>query len=250
LYDAHNPQEYRLKLANHYLPPTWMGVLLAAPALVVPPSYECSLPFHAAMSLAWAAWIFSTYRLEWSLRKLEPESEVLPRRAWLISTCLGSHPLNDLLIGGALALTTFRQTAISLVILPAIPLLILITYCWYLNLFGNLRQFINARLPHEQAIPKAAEQAIAVGLSLPGAMQMLCLASAHDPDWIMRSWIPIGLFVAISCLGIFKRKLALALSVQMPLLEDDLNAPDVEYDSLPKPNLELPVKKVKPSHSN
>jgi hypothetical protein len=236
LYELGNSLEYRLKLAHHYLPPTWMGVLLAAPALVVPAFYESSLPFQAAMCLAWAAWIFSIYRMEWTLRRLEPGADVLPRRAWLISACLGSHPLNYLLIGCTLALLNFKQTAISLMILPAIPILILMTFCWYLNIFGNLRQFINQRLPHEQAVPKVAEQAIALGVSLPGAMQMLCLASSHDLDWIMRSSIPIGLFVAISCLGIFSRKLALALAVE---------ALPVEHDS-PVPNLEADVPVIDP----
>jgi hypothetical protein len=230
LYELDNPVEYRLKLANHYLPPTWMGVLLTAPALVVPPSYDGSLAFQAAMCVGWAAWIFFTYRMEWALRRLEPNAEVFPRRAWLISACLGSHPLNYLLIVCALALTNFRQTAISLVILPAIPIIILMTFCWYLNIFGNLRQFINERLPQDQAISKLAVQAIAIGLSLPGAMQLLCLACSHEPDWIMRSWIPIGLFVAIGCLGAFRGKLALALAVETRTVDDDSSSINMKVD--------------------
>ncbi len=232
LYKLDHALECRLKLANHYLPRTWLSVAMTVPALLIAPSYQSSPAFHLAMCLAWASWIACTYKLESAARRLQPELEVLPRRTWLISACLGSHPLNYFLVACTLALHTFGQTAISLMILPAVPLVIVMSASWYLIIFGNLRQFINERLPGDQAIPEFAEQGIALGLALPGALQLSCLALSHEPDWIMRSWIPIGILVAIACLSTFKNKLAMALALQDEALAQEAFDREVSEDEV------------------
>lgn len=215
----------KLKLVKQYLPPAW-GLAIFLPSLLVPPSYRDSLVFHLTLTLAWVYWVFAIYKIEYALNKMVPNSEVLPKRTWLMSVLIGSHPTNYLLIVMAMFLSAFRQTPLNILLTISAPVLLIVTFTWYASIFGALRRFINERVSESERVTKFSETAISLSLGLPGlvcfAMQMI----GHTPGWVELSFVPLGIAASTAIAFCLQTKLATALLQERASLLDDTNTHD------------------------
>jgi hypothetical protein len=203
----------KLKLIKQYLPSAG-GLAVLIPSLLVPPSYRDSLVFHLTLTLAWLYWVFTIYKIEYALNKMVPGSNILPKRTWLMSLIVGSHPTNYLLLVMALVLSSFKQTPLTLILTISAPVLLVVTFTWYASIFGALRKFINDRLPESERLSAFSESAIGICLGVPAlicfAMQMI----GQTPGWIELSFLPIGIAAATSVAFCLQKKLATAILVE------------------------------------
>jgi len=210
----------KLKLVKHYLPSAW-GLAVLLPSLLVPPSYRDSLVFHISLTVAWFYWIFAIYKIEYAFNKLAPEAAVMPKRTWLMSSIIGSHPTNYLLLASAMLLSAFKQTPLSIILAIAAPIFLTLTFSWYASIFNGLRQYINDRLPEAERVSRLSVWAITTGMGGPAlfcfALQML----GQNPTWIQMSFVPIGIVASTITVYWMQEKIAVALVRERPNLLDD-----------------------------
>ena len=213
----------KLKFVKQYLPSAW-GLAILVPSLLAPPSYRYSLFFHLSLTIAWLYWVLSIYKIEHTLHKMVPDSNILPKRTWLMSFIIGSHPTNYVLLLMAILLSAFKQTPVTILLTIAAPVLLIVTFTWYATIFGALRSFINERLPESERLSRFSERAISVCLGVPAlicfAMQMI----GQTPNWVVLSFIPIGTVASTVIVFGLQQRLAKALLVEREsLLEDSLS---------------------------
>lgn len=199
---------FSLKLAHHYLPRVWPGLILTLPALFVLPAYDKSLWFHIWMNMAWVYWIYCVFKLHATLKKKNQSYDVSPAKATAVAALVGSHPFNYCLEFFALLLAVFPETASGLLIVPAIPLAFIFGFWWYRRMFSHVCRFVAAHRPDEMPI-KNPGGAIALCLLIPGALQLLFRALGLQSEyalWVSAALFPIGLSIAFCLFLSFRNK--------------------------------------------
>lgn len=191
---------------------------------MVPCSYATSLPFHVAETLAWAYWVLVLHRIEFAMRKLDPLSQVLPRRTWFLSMFLGAHPLNYFLLIGSCMMLNYQGTAMPLAIVSSMGVMILLSVAWYSMIFTSLRRYINSRLPETEQLSKAFEYLISFGICAPSAVGLMLLTMFTEVaqyEYLRAALVSSGLLLSLGCTSVVQHKLAEVLSlVKEPSLED------------------------------
>ncbi|HEY9685292.1 MAG TPA: hypothetical protein V6C86_27200 [Oculatellaceae cyanobacterium] len=214
----------KMRLAKRYMTPAW-GLVVILPSIMVPCSYATSLPFNIAETVAWAYWMFVLYRIEFAMKKLDPVSQVLPRRAWLLSMFLGAHPLNYFLLIGSCMMLNYQGTAMPLAIVTSVGVMILLSVAWYSMIFTSLRRYINNRLPEPEQLSKAFEYLISFGICAPSAVGLMLLTTMFTElgqyEYLRAALVSSGLLLSLGCTSVVQHKLAEVLSlVKEPSLED------------------------------
>jgi hypothetical protein len=213
----------KLKLVKQYLPSAG-GLAVLVPALLVPPSYRDSLIFHLSLTIAWLYWVFTIYKIEYALNKMVPDSNVLPKRTWLMSLIVGSHPTNYLLLVMAFVLSSMKQTPLTLILTISAPVLLIVTFTWYASIFSAIRKFINDRLPESERLSAFSESAISICLGVPALLCFSMQMFGQAPGWIMLSFLPIGIAASTAIAFCLQNKLATAILIERATMIENGNS--------------------------
>lgn len=211
-----------LKLANHYLPRVWPGIVLTIPALFVVPAYDQSLYFHLWLTIAWLYWVISIYKIHRTISKVHSSYPIGPMKAVLVTAFCGTHPFNYIFEIGAVVLVNFAGTSLPLLVYLGVPAVFAFAFMWYVRLFSQLSLFIEYRWWKLDACG-CLGSLIALSLMTPGALQLLLHSKVIEglfSLWLAEALTPIGLLVALSCLYILRNKIALSVVTNLAHIEN------------------------------